>query len=80
MSKEMDSPEYLLKVIDLQFEYLWEELTSNGTDFPLNDKGDSAWTYLNNIKYVLDGYKLPKDDTKPCTCGKWEGSCQCNPK
>jgi len=44
MSKEMESPEYLLKVIDLQFELLWEELTNNGTDFPLNDKGENGWT------------------------------------
>lgn len=59
MSKTFDTPDYLIKVIDLQFDLLWNELVNNGADFPLNENGESAWTYLNNIKYVLDGYELP---------------------
>ena len=78
MNQTIDSPEYLMKVIDLQFELLWSELVNNGTDFPINEHGESAWTYLNNIKYVLDDYKSSKQSPKPCICGKWSGSCKCN--
>jgi hypothetical protein len=78
MNQTIDSPEYLMKVIDLQFELLWSELVNNGTDFPINEHGESAWTYLNNIKYVLDDYKLSKQPPKPCICGKWTGNCKCN--
>jgi hypothetical protein len=78
MNQTMDSPEYLMKVIDFQFELLWNELVNNGTDFPINEHGESAWTYLNNIKYVLDDYKSSKQPPKPCICGKWTGNCKCN--
>jgi len=78
MNTNFNKPEYLIKVIDLQFELLWNEVVNNGADFPFNEHGESAWTYLNNIKYVLDNYKFLEQPTKPCICGKWSGSCKCD--